>query len=86
MVVTVSMMFAVVIVELNVTLVGDTLQVLSDGKLAHSGTRLKEPVKPFIADSTSDVLPGCPGLEIVIDAGFATMEKSGPEFTISVKL
>jgi hypothetical protein len=29
------MMLAVVIVELNVTLVGDTLQVLSDGKLVH---------------------------------------------------
>jgi hypothetical protein len=39
-----------------------------------------------MADSISDVLPGCPGLEIVIDAGFATMEKSGPEFTITLKL
>jgi hypothetical protein len=34
-VVTVNMTLAVVIVELNVTLAGDTPHVLSDGKLAH---------------------------------------------------
>ena len=32
---TVSMTLAVVIVELKVTLAGDTAQVLSDGKLTH---------------------------------------------------
>jgi hypothetical protein len=83
---TVSITLAVVIVELNVTLAGDTLHVLSDGKLAHCGVRVKVPVKPFIADSISIVLPDCPGLAIVIDVGLAAMEKSGPGFIVSAKI
>ena len=81
---TVSMTVAVVTVELKVTLAGDTAQVLSDGKLAHWGTRVNVPVKPFIADSISDVLPDCPGLATVIDAGFAAIEKSGATTMVSV--
>jgi hypothetical protein len=45
---------------------------------------LNVPVRPFIDERVSDVLPGCPGLAIVIDAGFATMEKSGPGFTVTL--
>jgi hypothetical protein len=83
---TVSMTVAVVIVELNVTLAGDTLQVVSLGKFEHCGTRLKVPVKPFIAVSISDVLPVCPGLATVIDAGLAATEKSGAGVTVTVVL
>jgi hypothetical protein len=42
------------------------------------------PLKPFIAVSISDVLPDCPGLTTVIDAGFAAIEKSGPGVTVMV--
>ena len=35
-----------------------------------------------MADSISDVLPDCPGVAIVIDAGFAISEKSGPGVTV----
>ena len=69
-------------VELKVTLAGDTAQVLSNGKLEHWGTRVNVPVKPFIAVSISDVLPVCPGLATVIDAGFAAIEKSGAAVTV----
>jgi hypothetical protein len=40
------------------------------------------PLKPFIADSISDVLPVCPGLAMVIEVGLAAMEKSGPGVTV----
>src|SRR5579864_1361957 len=39
------------------------------------------PLKPFIAVSIRDVLPDCPGLATVIDAGLATMLKSGAAVT-----
>jgi hypothetical protein len=80
------MTVAVVAAELKVTLAGDTVQVLSDGKLVHWGTRLKVPVRPFIAVSINDVLPVCPGLATVIEVGFAAIEKSGPGFVVSAKI
>jgi hypothetical protein len=81
---TVSMTLAVVTVELKVTLAGDTLQLLSDGKPVHCGARVKVPVSPFIAVSISIVLPDWPGFKTVIADGFATREKSGPGFTVIV--
>jgi hypothetical protein len=80
---TVSMTLALVIVELKVTLAGDTLQLLSDGKPVHCGTRLKVPISPFIAVSINIVLPGWPGFVTVIVLGFATIAKSGPGFTVT---
>jgi hypothetical protein len=55
---TVSITVAVVRVGLNVTLAGETLQLLSDGKPVHCGARVNVPARPFIAVSTSIVLPG----------------------------
>jgi hypothetical protein len=54
----VSITVAVVTVELNVTLAGETLQLLSDGKPVHCGTNVNVPASPFIAVSISIVLPG----------------------------
>jgi hypothetical protein len=58
---TVSITFDVVVVELNVTLEGDTLHELSDGNPVHCGVNVNVPASPFIAVSISDVLPDCPG-------------------------
>jgi hypothetical protein len=54
---TVNITLAEVMVELNVTLEGDTLQLLSDGSPVHCGARVNVPAKPFIAVSVSEVLP-----------------------------
>lgn len=83
---TVSITFALIALELNVTLVGDTLQLLSEGNPVHCGTMLNVPVSPFIAVSVSDVLPDCPGLAIVIEAGLAATEKSGAAVIVTVAL
>ncbi len=80
---TVSITVAVVTVELKVTLVGDTPQLLIDGSPVHCGARVNVPVSPLIAASISVVLPDCPGFEIVIEVGFATMEKSGAAVTVT---
>ena len=83
---TVSITFAVVALELNVTLDGETLHVLSEGNPEHSGASVNVPASPFIAVSVSAVLPACPGRVIVIDAGFATTEKSGVAEIVTVVL
>ena len=75
---------AVVTVELKVTLAGDTLQLDSDGKPEHCGTRLNVPVSPLIAVSISMVLPDWPGFEIVIVDGLAAIEKSGAAVTVNI--
>ena len=83
---TVSITVAVVVVELKVTLVGETPQALSLGKLRHCGAKLNVPVSPFMAVSVRDVLPDCPGFVMDIKAGFAAIEKSGETVTVTAVL
>ena len=83
---TVSVTLAVVVVELNVTIVGETPQLLSVGSPVHCGVRLNVPLSPFIAVSVSIVLPDAPGRATVIVAGFATTLKSGAAVIVTVVL
>ena len=77
---TVSVAFALVVVELSVTDVGLTEQEMF--AVALDGTaqsRLTVPVNPFVAEIATVVLPFWPMFAMVKEPGLACKVKLGPE-------
>lgn len=69
----------VVVDEVNVTVEGLKLQMLFGGKLEHiDDVSVPVPVKPFCAENVSTVDPDCPGLAMLIVAGFAVTPYDPP--------
>jgi hypothetical protein len=84
-VVTVMVTGTVVVDEVNVTVDGLKLQVVSDGRLLHAAdVRVADPVMPFCAVNVSVVGPDWPGLVTVIAGELSVIVNVGAPTTVSV--
>jgi hypothetical protein len=86
--VVVNVIIAVAVPFTGIVTEAPELQLVSDGRPAHTGLIVTGPLllNPFCAVKVSVVVPACPGAKMVTVVGFAEIVKFGPGVTGTVSV